>query len=207
MLKEWMMSTRNNQNHDRLRRIKEPSEFLNIMYCKYAEKQSRGLIEIRPIKGRNIARRSSFFEIDNVDQIDQQIQELNRKGYNIYFSVNPRPRSRNKKQKFIKDIICLWLDVDAKNFAGGKEEALGRIKDFPIRPNIIVDSGNGYHSYWILDEPLINRTEQQSLEIKQILNGLINIIGADRQRKNFDSVMRLPCTLNVKILIILWSAL
>ncbi len=81
---------------------------------------------------------------------------------------------------------------------GGKEEALGRIRDFPVQPNVIVDSGNGYYVYWIFQEPIINRTEQQSLKIKQILIGIINTIGADRQRKNFDSVMRLPGTLNVK---------
>lgn len=193
-----MPNSREKRNSNSCGKRANSSEFLQILFDKYIATQSRGLVEIRPIKGRDRPGRSFFFEMDEIGQLSQQIQKLNRQGYNIYFSVNPRPRNKNKKQKFIKDIICLWLDVDAKNFDGGKEEALGRIKDFPIRPNIIVDSGNGYHAYWILDEPLINRTEQQSLEIQQILNGLINTIGADRRRKNFDSLMRLPGTLNVK---------
>lgn len=197
--KEYVMTnTRRNRSSIRRPRIIDFSEFLRILYRDYSGEQARGIIEIRPIKGRNRPSRSLFSTLNEINQLASRINELNRQGFNIYFSVNPRPRNKNKKQKFIKDIVCLWLDVDAKNFDGGKEEAFRRLQAFPLQPNIMVDSGNGYHSYWILEEPIINRTEEQSLEIKQILNGLINTIGADRQRKNFDSVMRLPGTLNVK---------
>jgi len=193
-----MTNTRRNRSSIRRARIIDFSEFLRILYRHYSGEQARGIIEIRPIKGRNRPSRSLFSTPNQINQLASRINELNRQGLNIYFSVNPRPRNKNKKQKFIKDIVCLWLDVDAKNFDGGKEEAFRRLQAFPLQPNIMVDSGNGYHSYWILEEPIINRTEEQSLEIKQILNGLINTIGADRRRKNFDSVMRLPGTLNVK---------
>jgi len=174
------------------------SEFLRALYRKYLHCRGSGLVEIRPIKAKNKPKPSLFAKPGGTKRIMPKIRALNRQGLNIYFSVNPRPSSKRKKQRDIKDIICLWLDVDAKNFAGGKEEALRRLTDFALPPNIIVDSGNGYHAYWILAEPIINRTNEQSLKLQQILNGLIKVIGADRQRKNFDSVMRLPGTLNVK---------
>jgi len=155
-------------------------------------------VEIRPMKYKNIVGPSLFAKLGRIKRVLPKIRAINRQGFGIYFSVNPRPLSKRKKQKDIKDIIDLWVDVDGKNFAGGKEEAFRRLRDFALPPNIIVDSGNGYHAYWILAEPIMNRTSEQSLKLQQILNGLINVIGADRQRKNFDSVMRLPGTLNVK---------
>jgi len=173
-------------------------EFLKLLYSNYFRFGGKGLLEFRPIKGKGGILRSIFSSIENIKEILPRIHQLNRVGYNIYFSVNPRPLNKKKQQKYITDIICIWVDVDAKNFDGGKEEAFKHIRNFPLKPNIIVDSGNGYHAYWILEKPIIGRTEEQTLEVKQIMNGLITSIGADRQRKNIDSIMRLAGTLNTK---------
>ena len=76
--------------------------------------------------------------------------------HNIYFGVNPRPLSKRKKQDDIKNMICLWADLDGKDFQEGKTQAKQVINNFEIRPNIIVDSGNGYHTYWIFKEPIVD---------------------------------------------------
>ena len=172
-------------------------EFIDILYCKYTQHGGDGLVEIRPVVYRGEARDSIFLLPEAINRSSSKIKALNRR-CEIYFSVNPRPLSKRKKEDDIRDVICLWVDVDGKNFAGGKDEALQRLRDFPLTPNLIVDSGNGFHAYWIFSEPIINRTDEETLKLKQILSGLINVIGADKQRKNIDSVMRLPGTLNVK---------
>ena len=51
---------------------------------------------------------------------------------------------------------------------------------------------------WILEQPIINRTTEETKDVKQILSGLAKILKADRQTINIDRVMRLPGTLNVK---------
>jgi len=75
---------------------------------------------------------------------------------------------------------------------------LKQIESFDIKPNIIIDSGNGYHCYWILREPLIDVDEEKKLEFKQILSGLVERLGADKHTVNLDRVLRLPGTYNIK---------
>jgi len=177
--------------------INEAKRFINAVFGKYFSEGNTGYIEVRYIT-KNGKTYSDFFSIEdfNDDNVTRKIEE-NNKDYHIYVGVNPRPPSKNKKQDDIKDILTLWADVDAKDFEGGKEEALRRIKEFPISPSILVDSGNGYHLYWLLENSIINIEEKERLEIRKILSGIIKEIGADHAH-NLDRVMRLPGTLNIK---------
>lgn len=177
--------------------IFQAKECFSLLFGNY---NSSGIIEIRCLK--DDAPPLFFFKKTSVlIQEESEIEPLlewNKKGYDIYFGVNPRPPSQNKKQKDIKDVVCLWLDIDGKDFEHGKKEALNRIMSFGFHPNIIVDSGNGYHVYWVFDKPIINCNEINVTTIKQILSGLATALGADRQTINLDRVMRLPGTLNFK---------
>lgn len=142
--------------------------------------------------------RSHVFPVSEFPDYFRRAIKTNRQGYGIYIGINPRPVSGEKEQDAIRDIVCLWADVDAKNFTSGKQEALKRISEFPIEPTFIVDSGNGYHGYWILEEPIIGRTEEETMAIKQILVGLAGALGGDVQVRNIDRIFRLPGTLNTK---------
>ncbi len=180
--------------------MEKTKQFLLLLFRRhFKEKSAEQLIEFRFIHFTG----KTFSKFDRLSDIEKSL--LNEKwpiksqnGYNVYFGVNPRGIEGRKTQNDIKDIVCLWLDIDAKNFNGGKEEARQRIDEFPLKPNILVDSGNGYHLYWILEEPIINRSEEESIELKQIMSGLAIALGGDKQAINFDRVMRLPGTLNVK---------
>lgn len=184
------------QGKDYSTSIFHAQNFLSILFCNY---KSEGLIEIRCLNSGKKPE-SIFIKPSDIiyDHKLDEILKLNEEGYNIYAGVNPRPLSMKKKQDDIRDITCLWLDIDGKNFDEGKKEARDRIVNFPLDPTLIVDSGNGYHLYWVLKEPIINSTEESRKEIKQVLSGLSISLGADKQAINFDRVMRLPGTLNLK---------
>ena len=98
------------------------------------------------------------FPLNHHSLSKDKITSLHEQGYNIFFGVNPRPPSKQKTQQDIRDIICLWLDIDSKNIEGGKEIAKKRINEFLLPPNIIVDSGNGFHCYWMISDNHITRT-------------------------------------------------
>lgn len=177
---------------------REPREFLECLFGRYYASGGQGLIEIRPVSGREIPI-SEFYGspselVDDMPHLHQQ-NDLN---FNSYIGVNPRPLDKNKKQEDIVDIVALWLDVDTKNYEGRKEEALAAIKRFPLKPNIIADSGNGYHVYWVLETPIIDRDDEQTKRLTQVLAGLLKALKADAQARNFDRVLRLPGTMNVK---------
>lgn len=173
--------------------------FIEILFGKYFLEPYIGYIELRFIHKDSGKTFSKFVKYKDffTDELKEEIDRLNETNH-VYFGVNPRPLSKKKKQDNIKNIICLWVDIDGKDFENGKKEALLIIKSFPLKPTIIVDSGHGYHCYFILEKPIINITKEQRLEFKQILSGLINQLQGDRQAVNLDRVMRLPGTYNIK---------
>jgi len=139
-----------------------------------------------------------FFRPEDLnDEIIEGIQDINSNCH-IFVGVNPRPPSEGKKESDIRDVICLWADLDGKDFRNGKEEAKSKVEGFPFRPNILVDSGHGYHSYWIFREPILGITDEKRLELKQILSGIAKNLQADRHGVALSGLARLPGTKNIK---------
>ena len=172
-------------------------EFINTLYSRYF-KDHDGLIELRFIGKEPGAVFSKFYHLG--DFTDQALEEIRLKNltHHVYIGVNPRPLSRAKKQDDIQDVVCLWADVDGKDFEGGKEEAYKMIEAFPIRPTRIIGSGHGFHCYWVLTDPMSLLRKEERFEFKQILSGVAKALGGDRSKVNFDACLRLPGTLNLK---------
>lgn len=179
-------------------KTEEPRKFLDCLYGRYYAQGGQGLIEIRPIRGHEIPISKFYGSPSELADDMPHLQQQNDQGYNIYVSENPRPVDKKKKKEDIVDIGALWLDVDSKDYGGSKEDALTAIEGFPLAPSILVDSGNGYHVYWVLETPIIDRDDEQTKILNQVLAGLIKALKADSQSKNFDRVLRLPGTMNVK---------
>lgn len=178
------------KNQDTLRTV-------DALFRNYFNK-NKGLIEIRFINKKTNNTRSEFYQFGGIGEEDLKfIQEMNEH-HNVYFGVNPRPLNKRKKQDDIKNIICLWADLDGKDFQEGKIQAKQVINNFEISPNIIVDSGNGYHAYWTFKEPIVDIDRAKREEIKQVLSGLYKHLNADPRVLNPDRVMRLPGTNNIK---------
>ncbi len=155
--------------------MEKTKQFLWLIFKRhFKEKSTRQLIEFRFIHftGKTFSKFNRLSDIEK-SLLNEKWPIKNQNGYNVYFGVNPRGIGGRKTQNDIRDIVCLWLDIDAKNFEGGKKEAKQRIDAFPLKPNIVVDSGNGYHLYWIFEEPIINRSEEESIELKQIMTLII----------------------------------
>jgi len=177
--------------------IPDSRKIVELLFSNYFTKH-KGWIEIRFIKKGAPSSVSEFFKIEEFN--DEALSEISKKNINhhVYFGVNPRPLNKNKKQADIKNITCLWVDLDAKDFGGKKEDALQAISDFTPRPNIIVDSGNGYHCYWLLKDPITDINDEMRFQFKQVLSGVIKQLNADSHAINLDRVMRLPGTFNIK---------
>lgn len=173
----------------------QTDRFLNTLFGRYFQDHD-GFLEVRFV-GQGSARPPKFFPKGQISESDWAlITELNT-NYHVFFGVNPR-RDMRGRQEDIKDVICLWADIDGKDFEGGKSEALNKVQDFALRPSIIVDSGRGYHCYWLLNEPIIGIDDERRLEIRQTLAGLIGNLDGDRSRMDLSSCLRLPGTLNIK---------
>ncbi len=175
----------------------EIREFLAALYSSYF-KDHEGYVELRFISKETGACFSKFYRLGDLSDLSlDEIKRLNAT-HHVYFGVNPRPLSQAKKQDDIQDVVCLWADVDGKDFDGEKDEALQRLQGFPIAPSIVIDSGHGYHSYWVFAETIINLRGDQRVLFKQTLSGMIRAIGGDKSKVHLDACLRLPGTLNLK---------
>lgn len=177
----------------------DTGKFVIALYGRYFAKHD-GYIELRFISNpsKKSPAFSKFLRYDEFDEsVLEEIRKLNTE-YNIYFGVNPRPISKGKKEPDVKNIVCFWADADSKDFKNGKEEALKIIKEFPNVPNIIVDSGHGYHCYWLLEKPIIDIGKEARIQFKQILSGIVEKLNADKHPMFLNCLLRLPGTLNIK---------
>ena len=86
---------------------------------------------------------------------------------NVYFGVHPvtaipatnrRGQAADPEQlrgqiAHVAALNCLYGDFDAKDFGGDKARALAHVEALDPPASVIVDSGGGYHGYWLLAEP------------------------------------------------------
>lgn len=130
-----------------------------------------------------------------------ELWELNAYGYHLWVGPSLRWRRGAHGRKRDGDLLstwALWADLDAKGYAGGKGEASERLGEAIPRPSVIVDSGHGYHAYYLLTEPLSLRLPEARAALKAMHQGLADLLGADRGVCNPANMMRVPGSLNVK---------
>jgi hypothetical protein len=130
-----------------------------------------------------------------VDAAPKNLAE--QSGCNVYFGVCPRSRQAGTKAA-ITTARCLWADLDAKDFQGGKGEARQRLQEFPFVPSALIDSGHGFHGYWLLKEPEEIAGPASIARLEALLKALAAALGADRQAAELARLLRLPETYNVK---------
>lgn len=131
---------------------------------------------------------------------DRVIREvLTRNGRQmITVGVAPRfqrpERGKAGKDQDVASVTCVWADLDYKHAQGGALEVARRVRDFPLRPSIVINSGYGKHVYFVFGAPL---RDSRLPDWDQMIRGLRDALKAD-STINPSRVMRLPGTLNIK---------
>ncbi len=166
-------------------------EFLEALFPDLKDE----FIEVRLIHSTNKPVQTHFYSSIKELIAHQSIIDECSKSFNIYFGVCPRSKKEGNKQS-VKIVWCLWADLDAKDFTGGKQEILDRLKSFPIPPTIVVDSGNGFHVYWRLKEAFAINTTEDITKIEAYLKALCQALNGDQASAELARVLRLPGTLN-----------
>jgi hypothetical protein len=99
---------------------------------------------------------------------------------------------------YIAAINALFGEYDAKDY-GGKTETLHHIQqNVKPEPSIIIDSGGGYHAYWLLSETWQLRTADDRQKAVNIQAKWVVFVGSDLASKDLARVLRVPGTHNLK---------
>ena len=103
------------------------------------------LIEVRHYNG-----------IKTHQELEEKVSKLSMQPLNIYYALGSYNKP-NRKGPIAKKAFV--LDLDSKDFGGSKETSLRELGVFIKatglpKPSLWVDSGNGYHVFWALDEAI-----------------------------------------------------
>lgn len=78
-----------------------------------------------------------------------------------------------------------------------KARALAKVNDLYYLPSVVIDSGGGYHCYWLLRQPVpVDECNRSDLQILQ--HAWVRMVGADSGASDLRRVLRLPGTHNMK---------
>ena len=101
---------------------------------------------------------------DNLDDVKKIIESIDQSSTNTYFALSSFKDSSSRKKTNVKEIKSFFLDIDistdpekleTKQAYADKAEALSLVRKFIDDVGLplpaVVDSGGGWHLYWILD--------------------------------------------------------
>ena len=184
-------------------------DFLNEIYkgC------DAGFVTLTTLPSRN----TKWFKVDEIEKVVKFAESMGQKT-NIFFGVGLRNKVlKNGLRGSEKDISCitaLYADIDVKGDAHAQkslpetiDEAVGFLDNLKIKPSIIVRSGNGIHSYWLLDKPFkINNVEDKD-RIASVFRGFGKYINLEAKKRGWKidnvydlaRILRVPGTINHKL--------
>lgn len=173
--------------------------------------------QIRIIKRGKRAGQEERVKLTTWFRIARMPAPPNGETQHVYFGVHPTvctPQERKNyetgevykpNKKYVRAVIgeiaavnCLFGEFDAKHFKDGKIGALEHIARLPVAPSVSVDSGGGYHCYWLLFDPFIIGSDADRTMIKRLQNRWVAFIGSDVDAKDLARVLRVPGRKNIK---------
>ena len=121
--------------------------------------------------------------------------DLNINGYESYFTVNGFKNAPNAQKENCSSLNSFFVDIDGRK----DEKELESIKN-KLDPTFILETKNGHHIYWVLDEP-IYKEEVGELEWseavrrwEQIEQNMVTELNADPVVKDLTRILRVPRT-------------
>lgn len=126
------------------------------------------------------------------------LAQQNARGYNIYFF--PNHPSKNVYEEGVKylngrniDVFnFVFVDMDLKDGKyTDKQDFIKKLNEFPLKPSLVVDSGNGVHAYWRVSD-----LTRSSYVITSL--GLIKHFNTDASIWTVLQLMRVPGYFNTK---------
>jgi P4 family phage/plasmid primase-like protien len=122
--------------------------------------------------------------------------ELNVDGYESYFTVNGFKGAPDAKKDRCTSLNAFFIDIDGRKDLAELEEIKKKLE-----PTFITETKNGYHCYWLLDEPIYKDEvfgQPTWPEIvarwERIEQSIVSHLKADPVVKDLTRILRVPET-------------
>lgn len=121
--------------------------------------------------------------------------DLNKQGYEAYFTVNGFKGAIDAKKEHCTSINSFFVDIDGRKDPAEIEQIMER-----LLPSFVLETKNGYHVYWLLDEVIYKEdlTEEEwdlaVMRWERIEQSIVSTLKADPVVKDITRIMRQPGT-------------
>ena len=130
------------------------------------------------------------------------VERYDQRGYGTYFTpasmefmmVDGREHRRSKA--CAREVACVWSDLDRKDIDAGYDDILDAVRRLHCVPSFIIESGNGWHLYWLLKEAIDIAIDGGAVEA--LMRQIADVLAGDRAVAEVSRVMRIPGTHNTK---------
>jgi hypothetical protein len=171
--------------------------FLDLLFTQTPE----GFVEFRYFnsgKGRKNTGESTYLNLP-LDHEQIQTEVLCRDGQQlIVFGPAARFRALSLgaagKDHDVLEVGCVWATLEHNRTKGGAIEVLRRLRDFPLRPSVVVSTGFAHQVYFVLREPF---RDGGLLEWSELTSGLCLALSAGTP-PTLSGIAILPGTTNLQ---------
>jgi P4 family phage/plasmid primase-like protien len=121
--------------------------------------------------------------------------DLNKQGYEAYFTVNGFKGAIDAKKEHCSSINAFFVDIDGRKDPAEIEQIMDR-----LTPTFVLETKNGYHVYWLLDEIIYKEDltpeawDVAVLRWERIEQSIVSTLNADPVVKDITRIMRQPGT-------------
>jgi hypothetical protein len=129
----------------------------------------------------------------------QQVQDLNKIGYNAYWFPNHPSKdvykegTRHLSGRMIDNFNFIFVDMDSKDcIYKTVDDFLNKLREFPLKPTMTVKSGHGVHAYWKIDN--LSREEYILAQF-----AFLRYFNTDESVWTVLQLMRVPGSINTKV--------
>lgn len=139
----------------------------------YPDPDVRGFLPLWTKEQRN----TRWFTLAQLKRAAKYVEEVAETNHDIYFGVGlhrTRPRTGRGKADTVCAIPGAWVDLDVadpghksgKHYFPTKEAAHMFLRNLPVKPTLIVDTGGGLHGWWLFKElfEIENEKDRQQAE-------------------------------------------
>jgi hypothetical protein len=125
------------------------------------------------------------------------LQNEDRHGRGVYQCIGwLRHRARVRNVQNVVALPFIVSDLDLKNIAEPRDTAIECLRNLPLPPTEIRDSGNGLHAVWRLKEPV---TDEDGLaQAEATMKRLARLLAADPAPTHRAALLRCLGTHNTK---------
>lgn len=130
--------------------------------------------------------------VASIEQAAEKAIELDAQGFDVYVSTCPARTRGGSNSRINQNQVCsvpaLYMDCDAgkKNCPTSKDELREKLLALPAPPSLLVDSGGGYHAYWLLAVAIPVMNPADLAHVKSLMKGFAGGVAALLGYTGFD---------------------